>query len=359
MEADPNNNKLLLKQSSVDDAWDKLSDHQKIFLMKSRTKDFDITKDELKVLLFTLPFTEQEINTAYAVNNGGAVLYTEKDIMLARDKVVTTARVDKFHSDGTATITTFTLDQTNWPHQVVKARIEKVAIEDYVVDTFGAVDTDILTKYTIFKSRCKKFGYSEDVARKRLIKDFNKLFKVKVEINSRIPKGKTLLLPQYMQEIYANGVAIYDQDLTYSLYLGNGLLIDYHPPYDITQMSIDWTNSNYGISSNLLQLTGVDLINGLIHDPFRGYDELPYADTNTLKYWIDVNFKRNHIPYLAGKKNNIRICMNWINFDQWGNFDKLIEQINLLITPCDYQLEVMTDEDEYPRVNMWVKLTKL
>ena len=95
-----NGNPLVYGKSSIDDAWDDLTMQQKMRLLKSHTKDFGMTRDELKILLFTLPLTEQEINTAFAVNSGGAVFYWGTSDV---------ARISKFNKDNSADITTLTL----------------------------------------------------------------------------------------------------------------------------------------------------------------------------------------------------------------------------------------------------------
>lgn len=237
---------LATKNSTVDDAWDMLTDEEKIHMMESHTKEFNLTKSKLKELLFTLQITEQEINTAFAVNNGGAVIYMNEDKQ-------PTARIDKFLDNGTAKITIITLTSSKDVYEL-RAQVKIVSIEDYEVAPFSPIDTDMLTKYTIFAARAAELGYSENIARERLVEYFQTLTAHNFYNISEL-KHVTHWL-----DVYANSVAICDHEPEI-VDDTNKLLVLSRRMSARTGADDMYDN----IAAALIKLTGVNVKTGVLH----------------------------------------------------------------------------------------------
>lgn len=292
--------KLRLR-SNVDDLWNKLSDQQKISMMKKHTSDFDASKDELRTLLFTLPITESEVREAYATNGGGGSIYNHKGKLFGS--------ITKANSDGTITITniwpveqgTIVRKDTgkNGP-QALAIKRKIVSLEDYDVEVEGdLVDVDIYTYYTIMQKRAKSFKYGDEVAKANTVEHYKtrQLTLLAVAVDS-------ISLGDYKPAISFVFTTMNPDDYTADIEEGTELIratrIYLHTDRIETRMILREIAS-VNVEAPMMKLTGVDLKYGNL-----------YSQVHEGYAIVSIDYFKDFAQWLADTLKSKRIATGWV-----------------------------------------------
>lgn len=321
--------------SNIDSVWLSLPTQQKVWLLKSRTKDFGINKDQLREILFTLPISDTEANAAFSSAVVDATRQTP--VKQAAYPAIAwyvgknDARIDRYNLDGTITVIDAKLYKRSPNYNdediyggtvegIVDER-ESVTMHDYIpLDIFDGVS--MLIEYTVMIKRCKEYKYPESAAKERLLKHYRNISTMR----PRTPDEKAEHSFRLYVEAVASGCDVEVPDA----YGPDGI-------EDILAC----------LAKKIYQRTGIDVYAGRIEDIYKDYTPVAVGDMEELKRWMKIAFKAKRAAYFEKPDGNtIRVCgKNTVDLRKY-NWESAIEQINLLIYPCSLEIDVKDGDSE-------------
>lgn len=345
-------------RSNLDAPWLGLTEHQKVTLLKSHTRDFGMTKEELRPLLFTRPITEIEVSAVFAT------LVTEKSNGYPAIAVYNgprDARIDKYNGDGTVTVTDLKLYMPNPEADDddiygspsiggVVITEQQETMDSYVpYDRFDNVG--LMTEYYVMLKRCKEFKYPNLIAKKRFVHAYMDLHTVKALTKD----AKAELLFRLYVEALSIGC---DLRVVGKLIRPNPLsiseLLDVYKP----TLAVDYIEQALRscMSKKILAQIGIDVYSSDLEGKYTGYALVAEDDMETLQEWLKSTFKAKRAPYFEKVDGTIRLCGgNTIDLRKY-NMEGALDQINTLIYPCGW--EIVTKESDIPNT-IYLKLKRV